>query len=119
MSGLEILKRAISRSTQKYERTDGGVTKYPRYFLNLPKEFVEKHNLEETGLWLVADQVWFGLPNEGTLMKVVALLPEIKELISKEGGLSDEDIEKLLELNPEIRKYLAKEKKPNNESDDS
>jgi len=106
--GLDIRKRAISKSTHKYKHRDGSITKYPRYVLTLPKEFAEKHNLEKTGLWLVADQVWFGLPDEKSLMKVVGLLPEIKELISTKG-LSKKDVQKILELNPEIRDYVMDE----------
>lgn len=108
MSGLDIQKRAISKSTHKYKRHDGGITEYPRYVLTLPREFAEKHNLEEKGLWLVADQVWFGLPDEKSLMKVVALLPEIKELIGTKG-LTKDDIKKILELNPEIREHVLDE----------
>jgi len=110
MSGLDIQKRAVSKRTQKYTRKDGGITEYPRYSLDLPAEFVEKHNLGD--LFLVADQVWFGLPDEESLMKVLVLLPEIKSLIGM-PGLTKEDIKKILELNPEIREYLE------NEADDS
>jgi len=106
--GLDIQRRAVSKSTHKYKHRDGSITKYPRYFLTLPKKFAEKHNLEEKGLWLVADQVWFGLPDEKSLMKVIGLLPEIKELIGTKK-LSKKDVQQILELNPEIREYLMEE----------
>lgn len=106
MSGLDIQKRKISKSIQTHEDKHGVKKKYARYTLNLPREFVEKHDL--SNLFLVADQVWFGLPDERSLMKVVALLPEIKELIGTKG-LTKEDVKKILELNPEIRKYVMSE----------
>ncbi len=106
MSGLDIQRRAVNKRTQKYKRVDGGITEYPRYSLDLPTEFVEKHKLED--LFLVADQVWFGLPDEQSLMKVIVLLPQIKQLLSKKG-FTKEDIKKILDLNPEIREFVMEQ----------
>ncbi len=80
MPSLEIQKRKISTSIQIYKSTDGKIIKYPRYVLNLPKEFVEEGGLNH--LLLIGYEVWFGLPNEDYLTKVTALLQTSGLLVS-------------------------------------
>jgi hypothetical protein len=107
MSGIEIDKRSIVETRQKSTLKDGTETEYTRYHLNLPKEFIEKHKLKGKELYLVADNVWLGLPDEKALMSVLVLLPELKSLILKES-LTDSDIEKIIQLNPEIQNYIER-----------
>jgi hypothetical protein len=106
-SGLDIQKRAVTKRTQEYRKKKGGVTKYPRYQVNIPAEFAIKHNLEKKGLYIVADQIWFGIPDEKDLMKILPLIPQIKELI-KDSNFSESDVRKLLELHPEMIPLIIK-----------
>ena len=112
MSGLEIKKRKVITTKQKIKNKDGETTGfYKRYSLSLPKEFVEKHELASTDkpFYLVADQVWIGVPGEDQLLKVVGVIPEIKKLIATKGPLSKELMMKMLDNFPELIKYIKEE----------
>lgn len=105
--GLDIKKRSVTKAIQYRRDKDGNVIgEYKRYKINLPKKFVEEHNIKD--LWLVADQMWFGLPDESSLLTIVALIPQIKDLLTR-GKLTQEEISKILTLNPEIREFIIKE----------
>ena len=106
VTGLEIKERKIVRTEQKKDPKKPEDGYYPRYSLNLPREFVEKHKLDK--LYLVADEVWFGLPDATKLMKIIAVLPEVKELLGSNIELNEEQIQMLLKQCPEVEKYIVK-----------
>jgi len=106
MSGMEITERKILKSIQKVTSADGETKEYIRYVLTLPKEFVEKHNIDS--LFLVADEVWFGLPDEQKLMKVLPLLPQLRSLLGKQA-LTEEEMHQLFQNYPELKEYVKRE----------
>ena len=111
-TGLEIKERKIVRTEQKKDPKKPENGYYPRYSLNLPREFVEKHKLDK--LYLIADEVWFGVPDASKLMKIISVIPQVKELLG-DNKLSKEQIETLLIQCPEIREYLVETPLPKEE----
>ena len=105
MSGMEITERRVLKSVQKVIDADGKTKEYVRYTLTLPKEFVEKHNIDS--LFLVADEVWFGLPDERKLMKILPLIPELRRLLGKQT-LTEEEIQQLFQDYPELKEYVKR-----------
>ena len=113
-NGMDIQKRSVSKRTIKIKRKGKIVKEYPSYQLILPKVFAEKHNLVKTGIYLVADQIWFGIPDERTLMQILPIIPQIKELM-KNKTFSEKNFNKLVELNPEVVPMIMKYAKTHQE----
>ena len=104
-SGIDIQKRSILKSIDTHIDTSGETRKYPRYSITLPRKFVEDNNILETGLFVISDRVWIGVPEEKNLMRLIVLLPDIRKLVTN-SKLSEVDIKKILELNPEILEFI-------------
>jgi len=86
--------------------------KKTRYHIVLPKQWVEQHcpNLELYRI-IVGNTV-IGVPSdrEDLLRDVVSLLPRLMDIgNSNNTTVTNEDIHKILELNPEIREYVMDE----------
>jgi Tfp pilus assembly PilM family ATPase len=79
MAGLDIQERKISILRKKIKKKSGRVKIFKQYVLTLPKKHVEGNKINK--LYLVANKIWFGAPNEETLIKVIKHLPEIEEMI--------------------------------------
>jgi len=84
ISGLEIQTRKISTYMQTYESVGGKIIKYPKYVLHLSKEFVEIHKLGH--LFLVTDQIWFGLPDKESLTEIMELFKNSDLFINAAPG---------------------------------
>lgn len=107
---FNIDERTISESEVKRKLEDGTIKSYPQYRITLPKEFVDEHKPEK--VYLIADSVGMFLPDEKSLMRVLVLLPRIREIIEgKSSALTQGEIEKIFESFPEIKKYIEKEQK--------
>jgi hypothetical protein len=78
MSEFRIEKRKVITLRKK---ANGKV--YRQYLLTIPKKFAEQHKLDS--VYCVANSIWIGVPDQETLMLILARIPEIEQLLRKEN----------------------------------
>ena len=117
---FSIDKRAVQKSIVRtsYEKADGEKIEYEsfQYRITLPPDFVKEHELEDKGeVFLLSDSIGLFLPDEKTLMRVLVLIPELREILHTTDSLTEEEINKILEVFPELMGTIKKqEEKKNN-----
>ena len=79
MSEFRIEKRKVITLRKK---TNDKV--YKQYLLTIPKKFAEQHKLDS--VYCVANSIWIGVPDQDTLMLILAHIPEIEQLLRKESS---------------------------------
>ena len=79
MSEFRIERRKVITLRKK---TNGKT--YKQYILTIPKKFAEQHKLDS--VYCVANSIWIGVPDQDTLMLILAHIPEIEQLLRKESS---------------------------------
>lgn len=76
MPEIKVEKRKLMKINKKM-----GDKIYSQYLLTVPKSYAEQHNKDN--IYVVANTIFIGAPDEKTLLKILHHLPEIENLTRK------------------------------------
>jgi len=91
---LRIEERKLSKHIIRKKKGKKIVAEYLQYRLTLPKSFGDEHTTDK--VYIIADSVGMFMPDKDTLLKILAVYPEIRSLVVR--GDKDNLLTQMFEL---------------------